>query len=246
MKSVFPGVGALTVLFAATVTPTLAQDRVERVQFAKGAATKVIKGRITGDNDVVYVVGASAGQTLTAGLKTSNASSYFNITAPGSDQALFIGSSSGNSYQGTLPATGDNRLQVYLMRNAARRHEVAKYTRTVAIAGSGAASAPRGSHDAIVAGTKYQATATIGCAIRAGAPLGHCKAGVIRHGGGEATVEITLPGGGQRHIYFEGIRATSSDSPAGDFLARKDGDLNVITVSGKERYEFPDAFVVGG
>jgi hypothetical protein len=68
----------------------------------------------------------------------------------------------------------------------------------------------------------------------------------MRFGGGEATVEITLSGGGQRHIYFQGTRATSSDSPAGGFSVRKDGDLNVITVGGKERYEFPDAFVVGG
>jgi hypothetical protein len=227
------------------VAPAHAQDRVERVQFAKEASSKAIKGRIAGDKGVVHVIGARAGQTLTVDLTTSNRSNHFNITAPDSHEALFIGSTSGTSYQGTLPNTGDYRIQVYLMRNAARRHEVAKYTLTVTIAGSGAATAPHVSHDANVAGTNYQATAMIGCATGVGAPLGHCKAGVTRFGGGEATVEITLPRGGQRHIYFQGTRATSSDSPAGGFSVRKDGDLNVITM-GKERYEFPDAFVVGG
>jgi hypothetical protein len=120
------------------------------------------------------------------------------------------------------------------------------YTLTVAIAGSGAATAPHTSHDANVAGTRYQATAMIGCATGVGVSPGRCEAGVMRFGGGEATVKITLPGGGKRHIYFQGTRATSSDSPAGGFSACKDGDLNIITVGGRECYEFPDAFVSGG
>jgi hypothetical protein len=109
-----------------------------------------------------------------------------------------------------------------------------------------AATAPHASHDANVAGTKYQATAMIGCAIGIGAPLGRCEAGVMRFGDGEATVGITLLGGGRRHIYVQGARATSSDSPTDGFPAPKDGDLNSITVGGKERYEFPDALVTGG
>jgi hypothetical protein len=246
VKYSFHSVIALTVLLAGAAAPADAQDRVERIQFAKGAHSKAIRGRVVGSNGVAYVVAARAGQTVTADLSTSNGSNYFNITAAGSDEALFIGSTSGNSYRGTIPVTGDYRIQVYLMRNAARRHEVAKYTLTVTIAVSGAGTATIGSHDANVAGTKYQATASIGCAIGAGVPLGQCKAGVMRSGPGEATVEITLPGDGQRHIYFHGTRATSSDSPAGGFVARKDADLNVITAGDKERYEFPDAFVSGG
>ena len=40
---------------------------------------------------------------------------------------MFIGSTSGNQFEGSLPASGDYKLRVYMMRSAARRDEVAKY-----------------------------------------------------------------------------------------------------------------------
>lgn len=240
-----PGAIVLAALIAAGSVPAQAQEHVQRVHFAKGAVSNTIHGRITGREDVVYVVGASAGQTLSVDLKSSNGSNYFNITAPGHDEALFVGSTSGASYHGLLPVAGDYRIQVYLMRNAARRNETAKYTLTLAVAGTGAAL-PHARRDATVAGTGYQATATVRCAPRADTPLGACKAGVMRFGNDEATVEITLPDGSRRHIYFKGTEATSSDSRNGGFSVQKDSDRNIITVGGKERYEFPDAFVSGG
>jgi hypothetical protein len=53
---------------------------------------------------------------------------YFNIIAPGKEnEAMFIGSSAGNQFEGALPASGDYRVRVYLMRSAARRDEIANY-----------------------------------------------------------------------------------------------------------------------
>src|SRR3954451_13491344 len=106
----------LSILIAGAVAPAHAQDRVERVQFAKGAGSKAIKGQIAGYKGVVYVIGARAEQTLTVDLTTSNGANYFNITAPAGDEALFVGSTSGTNYKRTLPTTGDYRIQVYLMR----------------------------------------------------------------------------------------------------------------------------------
>lgn len=115
-------------------TPVLAQqDRTERVQFARGAASKAISGAIRGYAGVNYIVGARAGQVMHVTLQASNASAYFNIWAPGADEALFVGSSTGNRFSGALPADGDYRIQVYLMRNAARRNERANYTVTVGV-----------------------------------------------------------------------------------------------------------------
>lgn len=116
--------------------PAFAQDapRVERVQFAKGASSKTITGSIRGYQAVNYVVGARAGQTLEASLKTTNGANYFNITADGADAALFVGSTNGNAAAIKLPEDGDYVVQVYLMRNAARRSEMAKYTLTIAVA----------------------------------------------------------------------------------------------------------------
>jgi len=106
-----------------------------KIQFAKGASSKVIKASIRGDQSKLYSINIRAGQKLTVKLVTSNASSYFNITAPGAEQALFIGSSEGNSYSGIVPSSGDYQIDVYLMRNAARRNETANFTLTVGATG---------------------------------------------------------------------------------------------------------------
>lgn len=122
-------------LVCAVAAPALARDqaRTERVQFAKGEYSTALIGTVKGYETVSYLVGAKAGQTLTVTLKTSNASSYFNVAAPGAEDALFVGSSSGNSYSGKLTSSGDHVVSVYLMRNAARRSETARYTLTIGV-----------------------------------------------------------------------------------------------------------------
>jgi hypothetical protein len=104
------------------------QIRRETVHFKAGATGATIKGKITGDETVDYVVNARQGQSMVVMLDASNASAYFNVMPPGSDTAIFIGSTSGNRYEGTLPASGDYTVRFYLMRNAARRNETATYT----------------------------------------------------------------------------------------------------------------------
>ena len=123
-------------LLAMAVTPVLAQDaiRKEQVQFKKGADSATIKGSIKGDETIDYVLSAKAGQSMVVNLKASNSSAYFNVLPPGSDEAIFIGSSAGSRFEGNLPADGEYTVRVYLMRNAARRNETAKYTLTVKVA----------------------------------------------------------------------------------------------------------------
>ncbi len=157
---------------------------------------------------------------------------------------MFIGSTEGNRFSGPLTASGRHTVQVYLMRNAARRGEVANYTLTIGVTGA-AAAAPRPSKDALVAGTNYNATAEVPCVTAADAPKGRCKAGVMRMAGGEATVELQTPDGGQRHIYFKDGRPDSSDANA-PMQATRQGDVNIIRIGTVEVYEIPDAFVVGG
>lgn len=109
--------------------PAWADDiRSERVQFHKGANSANVQGTVTGYETVDYLLGARKGQSMNVSMATDNSANYFNIIAPGkSDEAMFIGSTSGNQYEGSLPASGDYKLRVYLMRSAARRDEVAKY-----------------------------------------------------------------------------------------------------------------------
>jgi len=226
----------------ALAQPAMAQQQTI-VSFAKGTSSQTLKGSIKGDQDHDYVVDARAGQTLTVDFKPSNASAYFNVIAPGADSAMFIGSTEGNRFSGRLTTSGRHTVQVYLMRNAARRNEVANYTITIGVTGAAAAAVP--SQDALVAGTNYNATAEVPCIAAADAPKGRCKAGVMRMAGGEATVELQTPDGGQRHIYFKNGRPTGSDANA-PMRATRQGDTNIIRIGTVEVYEIPDAFVVGG
>ncbi|MBB4081340.1 DNA breaking-rejoining protein [Brevundimonas lenta] len=123
----------LLAAIAALAAPALAQDAVrnERIQFARGASSATVTGDIQGYDTVNHLVGARAGQTMSVHMRSSNASNYFNVTAPGADAALFTGSSDGQHFEAQLPSSGDYVVQVYLMRNAARRGESANYTLTV-------------------------------------------------------------------------------------------------------------------
>ena len=123
------------VLVVALAVPSLAQApiRTERVQFVKGTSSKAIKASIKGNQTVDYALGVRAGQTMTVSLTTSNASAYFNIIAPGADAALFTGSIDGNRASVKIPSSGDYKVRVYLMRNAARRNETANYTLAIGV-----------------------------------------------------------------------------------------------------------------
>ncbi|WP_209262239.1 hypothetical protein [Thiorhodococcus minor] len=116
-------------IFLLAGAPVLADDiRTERVQFKKGASSATVESSIKGYEGVDYVLGARKGQSMNVSMATSNTANYFNILAPGKDnEAMFIGSTSGNQSEGTLPASGDYKIRVYLMRSAARRGEVAAY-----------------------------------------------------------------------------------------------------------------------
>ncbi len=116
-------------LFALAFAPLRAADiRTERIQFAPGAESTLVEGRISGDEIVDYMIGAEAGQHTEITMTSDNASAYFNLIAPGeTDAAFFNGSVDGNAYKGEPPASGEYRIRVYLMRNAARRDERAAY-----------------------------------------------------------------------------------------------------------------------
>lgn len=125
---------------ACIVSPIIIQAQVtapgpERVSFAKGASSAAIKGSIRGDQSRAFLIKVRAGQTMKVKLVTSNASANFNITAPGAAEALFIGSTSGTTFQGVIPSSGDYRIDLFLMRNAARRNETANFTLTIGATG---------------------------------------------------------------------------------------------------------------
>jgi hypothetical protein len=88
---------------------------------------------------------------------------------------------SDSQYESTLPATGDYKIRVYMMRSAARRNEASEYRLEMIISGPthGAAS-----HDALVPGTDFHATTKIRCVAEPNKPMSQCDAGVKRTAGG--------------------------------------------------------------
>jgi len=95
---------------------------------------------------------------------------------------------------------------------------------------------------------EFDATGTIPCAQHIGQPMIKCIFGVARAGGGYATVVIKKPDGRTRAVFFrmgKAIGADTSEADPGAFGATREGDLNLIRV-GSERYEVPDAVVLGG
>jgi hypothetical protein len=120
------GLVCIGLLGAAALPPALADEVVPiDVRFAPGTTGATYNHRIQGDNSVEYRLQAQQGQTMRIALTTDNLSNDFNVYAPGAETAMFIGSSAGKRFAGTLPADGTDRVQVYLMRNAARRDETA-------------------------------------------------------------------------------------------------------------------------
>lgn len=131
-----------------------------------------------------------------------------------------------------------------MMRNAARRNEVANYRLEMIIT----EAEDSYDNDALVEGTEYNATGNIPCAMTSEQPTGSCFFGVKREGNGTGLVTITKLDGQTRTIFFEDGKATgydASQADPGEFEVEEQGDLSIIRI-GQERYEIPDAVIFGG
>lgn len=139
MRILLPIAAAMLTVAAAALsfadTADAQAPKPERVQFAKGTSSKTIKGTLKGDQSRSFIVNLRAGQKVTVKLVSTNASANFNVTAPDAMEAMFIGSVSGNTFSDTVPSSGDYKIDLFLMRNAARRGEATSFTITIGATG---------------------------------------------------------------------------------------------------------------
>ncbi len=215
---------------------------------APTAARMRFEGRIQGHAFVDHPITARAGQTLAIQLDASNRQNYFNLSAPGADAAMFVGSVSGSHFEAVAPVDGIYLARVYLMRAAARRNEVSRYNLQARLHGPALLAIPA-QQDALVPGTPYHATARVPCKFGDAGADQTCDAKVIRRAfDGTATVRIERAHAGYlriRQLLFIKGKLVSSDAP--DALrATRQGDNTTVDVGSDEQFEIPDALVFGG
>ncbi|MCE3002833.1 MAG: hypothetical protein LW860_09070 [Xanthomonadaceae bacterium] len=102
--------------------------RSEPLRFDDGGTVAVASGRVTGSDRIDLVLEARGGERVVAMLE-AGANGYFNVLPPGSTgEAIFIGSTSGERFEGTLEQAGEYRFRIYQMRASGRRGESFDYT----------------------------------------------------------------------------------------------------------------------
>lgn len=119
--------------------------RSEPLRFDAGGTVAVASGRVTGSDGIDLVLAARGGEHVVAVLEAGS-NGYFNVLPPGSTgEAIFIGSTSGERFEGTLEQAGEYRFRIYQMRASGRRGESFEYTlrveRTAPAVAAGAAPA---------------------------------------------------------------------------------------------------------
>ena len=85
-----------------------------------------LNGDLTGFDRVQYLFTANPGQHLKIQLDTSNHSNYINVGVAGAAEAVCQGSLTGNICTVRSQSASEYVIDVFLMRNAARRGEKAR------------------------------------------------------------------------------------------------------------------------
>jgi hypothetical protein len=106
------------------------------VKFPPGAMATTLKGVVKGYVSGGYTLDAVGGQTLHMLFAPSNRSCYFNVAEAGAAEAVHIGSTSGNEFGTNVASNKTYRIDVYLMRNAARRNESCRYKLEIELTGA--------------------------------------------------------------------------------------------------------------
>ncbi|CDO37013.1 MULTISPECIES: hypothetical protein [Novosphingobium] len=127
--------GAALALALPLAGTALAQITTTTISFPKGGTSATVAGTIVGGAIRDYEVRAGEGQTMRVNMSGSSIV-YFNVLPPGSDnEAIFTGSTEGNSFSGTLSASGAYKIRVYQMRASARRGEKGAFRLNVSVTG---------------------------------------------------------------------------------------------------------------
>jgi hypothetical protein len=157
MKHLLP----LILLAACSFGAPDALSATHDVQFAQGAKSVRISGSVVGRGDERYQIRTREGQTMRVTLRAQRPTTYFNVNPPGGDQAIFIGSNSGTTFEGRLPVSGVYEIIVYQMGGAASGNTRSRYELAISLTSgynSGSSEAAFGAGQVVVVvGVRSQA-----------------------------------------------------------------------------------------
>jgi hypothetical protein len=196
------------------------------------------KSALKGRESVDLKVSVAAGQTLSVGLNASNDATYFNILSPDSSEAMFIGSTSGNRAARRAPIEGNYVIRVYLMPSSARRGEKSTFTIRANVTGM-----PIVADTAVTKGkAQFSAKATVPCSLDLFKDVTSCPAGVIRRGGGSATLVFSPKGQTRRVLIVDG-KPVAWDT-TGPVTLWKSGE-KLIVKFGEDQFTVDSTFISG-
>ncbi|MBJ9739034.1 DNA breaking-rejoining protein [Acinetobacter oleivorans] len=136
MKKIIKTLLLSTLISTASFT-VLAKNVEQKVNFLQGSTHTTLTGKFQGYDDVRYRVYAKNGQILKFNINSLGNLAYVNIFAPGKkpgkDKALLIGSTVGTKGELNLSVDGDYIVQIYQMRNSARKNKTVKYSLDIEI-----------------------------------------------------------------------------------------------------------------
>lgn len=246
MKSILIRILSLFLIFSISAA-TAVEIREERVQFKPGETGATIKGRIKGRQIVDYRLSVKAGQSMAVILETSNRFNYFNITEPDADSAMFIGSISGNRFVGSLSKGGEYIVRVYLMPNAERRGETAKYIINFALSVDNQSSKSATSSE--TGPEKFDAYGEIKCSADKQTLDQWCEFRVLRdlpkHSAEIWITNITFKDQVHYRVLYFADGKFSTNEKAKLAWQRQD-DNWWVSIGGREFYFIPDALIYGG
>lgn len=83
-----------------------------RIRFKRGESSAVVSGKIKNGNEVTYIIGAKAGQTLYVNIteQSKNNDVVFHIIAPNGETAGSEDDDLQTTWRGELPQTGDYKI----------------------------------------------------------------------------------------------------------------------------------------
>ncbi len=234
--------------------PAWSQPQIEQrpVPFKTGESSATIQGQLKGDQTIDYTLRAAAGQLMVVKFKPSNPSATFNVLPPGSEEAIFIGSTLGNHFSGELKTDGVHTVRVYLMRSAARRNESTNYTLEVAVSGGAKPVSAAPAANTVAAANKgparWDASGTVKCSAGSDPFDKACGFRVVRKlskKSADIWVGNAANGEADHRFLHDENQVFTSDDRSKLAWQRKDDD-GWVSVDGKEFYFLPDALIHGG